>query len=394
MSDISINGRSYGFNTQGSLSVKKINSPDEIKNNQNDDIVIKTAKDELIDVSASKIDIKGSLLRPYFGLPKAGDNVLLFVDNEKVEGSVVLSDNENKIKTLSKKASDKVDTLLKDVKPSNTPELSQKLDTLASKADEKAISFIDDVESGKLANNIDKKLDSLSPSNTPKLSDKLDNLASKTKEKVLSFVDDAESGKLANKIEKKLDTLVTESSNIQDEAKKTLDKSEKLLLSMTSDKFIFGSVDTYKKGSLDLSLNVGKQSSINADYIFNVKKVDEYINDTEIFSNPRSTSMFIAQSVGASAATNNDFSVGYKATFALEVNRPFKNDFSVGLSVGSNAGVKDSNPYLGLTSGIEARYELNDKATLIGGFSGSAIILGENKGEGFDAVKLGLNYKF
>jgi len=226
---------------------------------------------------------------------------------------------------------------------------------LGNKIEKKLNNFADDVESGKLGNKIEKKLN--------------------------NFVDDVESGKLGNKIEKTLNNTAKGLSNLADDIK--------------NNQLTLGQIGTYSKGSVDVSFLVGNKFGVSSDYIFNVKKLDEIVEPLgdDMIKGPYSAIPFLAQSAGVTVF-ENDVSVGYKATLGMEFNRAFEKDFSVGFSVKPSVGIKDSNPYLGLSAGIEARYELKKDVTLFGGFTASNILAGENKGDKFKGVNLGLNFKF
>lgn len=103
MPEISINNKKYkilgtgSLDDNGSISVIKINNEHEVNNNYCDDIIIKDSKGQLFAISADEIDIKGTLLNPYLGLPKVNDQIILYGDNGEIilEGIVISSQPED-----------------------------------------------------------------------------------------------------------------------------------------------------------------------------------------------------------------------------------------------------------------------------------------------------------
>jgi len=402
MSDININGRSYGLDVEGALSAKKIKSTDEIKGNQKDDIVIKDKKGQLTDISADKIDIKGSLLKPYFGLPKKGDEIVLFVD-EKIEGQVVFSESKlgeslnsenvaKKLNNLGDKAAELNDKVI--------DKIGEKIDSIKSNPNKTTDGIKDTLNN--IADKIDtgagKAYDTLADAGE-KVAKANDKVTKEIGKKIDSFMDDTQTRSSDAETENllKIDKIMgTKPKDIYEEMGQTLAHTEMLLSSMNNKKFTFGKMETYSERSLDLAVNVGNKAGISANYIFDIQKMDEDVSLTgqgSLIEGPHSTLLFLAQSVEASAFTN-EVSLGYKANIGLEFNRPFKKDFSVSLTSGINVGLKDSNPNLSLSSGLEARYQISDKSTLIGGVSMNEIVAGKNQGDAFTGVKFGLNTKF
>ncbi|MEZ0370242.1 MAG: hypothetical protein ACAI44_14230, partial [Candidatus Sericytochromatia bacterium] len=101
MGNLNINGQAYTLKAEGKLEVKKIKDPKQIEKDFHDDIVVKDGKQGLVSLRADELDVDGSWRHPYVGLPAKGDAIRLELPNQTVEGTVVVSEDENDAMTLT-----------------------------------------------------------------------------------------------------------------------------------------------------------------------------------------------------------------------------------------------------------------------------------------------------
>src|SRR4029078_515750 len=159
MTDISLNNKNYELASKGPIKAKEIKSVEEIKNDLNDDIVVKNKDNKLIAISADELDIKSkNYLKPYIGLPNVGDNISLYADNKKIEGTVAFSEYENDSLTSTVKVIEK-----------KNEEIKTRLDEIREETDE-----------------LNKEHEALHPVKEPSFKDKLGEAATKTKEAINS----------------------------------------------------------------------------------------------------------------------------------------------------------------------------------------------------------------
>jgi hypothetical protein len=362
MSDLSLNNKSYELASTGPIKAKEIKSVDEIKNDLNDDIVVKTKENKLIAISADELDIKSkSFLTPYVGLPNIGDKISLFADNKKIEGTVAYSENENDsltntIKVIEKR-NDEIKVTLNELSEENkktiarTPQkdFKQKEPDFGAKTIEKTKEAITYVE------------EQISPP-TPE-------------EKVVKDVKKAVNN-VTNETAKAVTGLVEE---------------------VTGQKLTVGQMDTFAKGNVDLSVDLSKNPTFNAYYTVDVTKLDEelYPTGNGLFNEPVSEIYFLAHSVGTHVGPH-EVSVGYKGNIGVEFNRPLKNDLSFSAALMVDAGIRpgDNDMFLGLGVGLEARYQVDKNVSIFGGPVARGTLIGDpgkGKGAGLEA---GVNLKF
>lgn len=377
MSEISLNGNKYNLKSEGEIKVKNLKSPDEVKNDYNDDIVVENKDKKLLSISADELDIQGSWMKPYVGLPKVGTTISLFADDQKVEGKVVFSEDENDAVTYTQKmaeegkqaASQKFDQIA-----TNTNQLVQKTKEELNKAIEASQS--QPKEENKVLKEVKQDLNEVKK----------------------------EISKEVKQVQKEISK--NEPQEIKD-AKKEISKAVNSTKTYINDKvedlknntLTIGAMDTHKKGDFDVSVTAAKNSTINANYTFAVKKLDEHVNllgNDGFLNEPSSEVTFVAHKAGISAGANQ-ISVGYRAHIGMEFNRPFKNDFSFSAFAGPEAGIRPKDgaaPFVGIVAGLEGRYQVDDKFTIFGGPVARGTIAGDpGKGKGV-GLEAGVNFKF
>jgi hypothetical protein len=350
MSDISLNNKSYELASTGPIKVKEIKSVEEIKSDLNDDIVVKTKDNKLIAISADELDIKSkNFLKPYIGLPNVGDNISLFADNKKIEGTVAFSENENDsltgtINGLEKK-NEQLQIKLNELREEEPVVKEKPFTAKAKEVTQSAAKYVEE---------------KVSPP-TPE-------------EKIINDTKDS-----INKITNKTAHSVTD-----------------LVKEVTGQTLTVGQMDTFKKGNVDLGIEASKNYNFNAYYTVDVKKLDEelYPTGNGLFNEPVSEIYFLSQAVGTHLGPN-EISVGYKANIGVEFNKPLKNDISFSAAVMTDAGVRPGGDmFLGLGLGLEGRYQVDKNVSIYGGPVYRGTLLGDpgkGKGAGLEA---GVSLKF
>lgn len=375
MSDISLNGQKYDIVPNGQIKVKDVKSVDEIKNDFNDDIVVKNKDNKLQSISADEIDIKSKSWKPYVGLPAVGDKISLFADNKKVEGTVVYSEDENDLVTQSKK---NMETLAKE---------TAKAYEEGTKKGEKLFEQIQTKPQSNVT--IEKKIEKIlekpeEKSTLDKVIDKTKEVAKNTTEYIQEKVEPQPSPK--KEIIKAVDNITNKTGNIITDAIKEV----------TGTTLTVGQMDTHKEGNVDLGVNLSNNPTLNASYTFKVTKLDEVLHPlgSDLIKEPNSEIYFVSHSAGTRIGPG-EISVGYKANLGVEFNRPFKDDFSVSVAGMTDVGFRPGGgAFWSMGVGLEGRYQLDKNMSIYGGPVVRNTLVGD-KGKGSSVgLEAGLNIKF
>ena len=440
MSDININGQKYNFEVKGKMEVKNIKSIDEIKYDYNDNIVIKDKKGDLISIGADNLDVKGSFLKPYAGLPKENTIVSLFDDHgNKLEGTVVYSEEENDMVTRGKYEIDKQNLAksgMQDAKVNARIEQSDK------KVEQGINNFVNAVKSNPVVQNInegakqvkeDIKEAAKEVSKDPAVKEFNQNVKELKKEinndpGVQEFKHDLKELKheinndpgvkefkhdlkeLKHEINndpgvkefkhdlKELKHEINNDPGVKDFKNSINDIANQSihLANETLDTDIsLSKMNTFKEGNFDVGLEISKEPGVTGRYVFDVQKIDEQFSPlgSDLISGPHSTTLFLAQSVGVKLGT--EASVGYKVNLGLEVNRPFKNDFSISAAAMTDVGVrKDMGAFWDIGLGIEGRYQVDKNISMYAMPFIKGDIISKQPDFKNAGIELGVNIKF
>lgn len=314
MGSFSVNNQSYQLKATGPVEIKGVKSAEQVKDDYKDDILVDEGHTSLTDISADELDVQGSWMHPYMGLPKAGD-VVHFVDDasgREVHGQVVASEDENDAMTYMQRNVTK-----------------ENFEKQAHKVKENVRQTVTDLHQGaqKLGKDIQEAAEAPPPSR-PEVQQDLNHIVNKP----VSVIRDA----------------------VKDLTGKTL---------------TVGQTETFKKGDLNTGISISANPTLNASYTLGVSNLGEKLQPfgDQILDEPHSQTYFLAHSVETRVGPS-ELSVGYKTNLGVEFNRPMKNDFSTSVVGAVDAGTRPGgSAFMGVGLGLEGRYELNHKFTLYGG---------------------------
>lgn len=174
--------------------------------------------------------------------------------------------------------------------------------------------------------------------------------------------------------------------------------------SISIEGFSFGKVDTHKEKSFDVAIKAGGAGGsavVSGAYTF-ISFDDDLMETLYPFGNKILNEPHSITPVASMQAVVNvgpdELSAGYKTNLGVEVNRPFKNDFSFSFATMLNMGVQNQGKFfIEPGVGLDARYELDKKTTLsVMPFYSARVAFGDegkekSKGAG---VQVGANFKF
>lgn len=322
MGNININGQSFKLTSDDPVQVKKIKKTSETEHNYKDDIVVKQSDAQLVNIQSDEIDIEGTWLKPYVGLPNKGDEIHFVHENgQEVKGTVVLADDENDALTY-------VQTQV------TRDNLQKQAQTLQKNTQQWVDKTAHQVE--KAVQSVDKKL-----------------------EKTVQELREPSEPPTKEDLRKGLNTVADSPTKVVRDAVKEL----------TGHTLTIGQTETYRKGDLTVGASVGKHSAISSSYTLSVKNLDEktYAFGSQMIDSPHSRTLFVAHGVEARVGAD-EVTAGYKGALGVEFNLPNKNDFSVAGVGTAYAGQRfGEGAMVGVGLGIEGRYQVNDKITVYGG---------------------------
>ena len=318
MGSFSVNNQAYQLKATGKVEIKPVTSAETVKQDYKDDIIVDEGKAHLTDISADELDIEGSWLKPFVGLPKAGD-AIHFVDAQsgrEVKGKVVASEDENDAITYVQRNATQ-ENFEKQVK-----QVQQTLD--------KGIENVQ--KSGqKLSENIQKSVEKAQTAPPP----------------------------TEREVQQGLNQIVDKPVSIIREAVKEI----------TGETLTVGQTETFKKGDLSTGITISGNPTLNASYTLGVSNLDEKLQPfgNALLDEPHSQTLFVAHAVETRLGPS-EISVGYKTNLGVEFNRPANNDFSASIVGAASVGTRPGgSAFMGIGLGVEGRYQINNKITAYGG---------------------------
>lgn len=345
MGNFNINSKSYTLTSTGKVEVKPITSVDAVKADYHDDIVIKNKQNQLLDIRADELDVNGSWINPYVGLPKAGDTIKLVDESNttRAEGQVVFAEDENDAMTYTQKA----------MAPENlkkkASEVVESTKTLA-----KETSLAIQAGSQKLSDAVEQQVQP-----KPKAAEAVEDGIKEVRQGLKEIKNEIVPPTPQEKVRDAVNTVTDKTAQTLREA----------VRQATGKTMTFGQTETFQKGDAAFGISIGKNATVNANYTLGVSNLGETLRPMGggLLNEPHSETYFLAHSAETRLG-GDELSVGYKANLGVEFNRPGENDFSVSAvgvtSVGQRPG---GGAFLGMGLGVEGRYELSKTVTLYGG---------------------------
>lgn len=380
MGNLNINGQKYTLGSEGKLEVKKIKDAKEVLTDYHDDIVVQDKKQGLVSLRADELDIEGSWLSPYTGLPAKGDSIRL--DQPAVEGTVVMSEDENDALTY--------------VKQNVTLENARKQYESAKESLAQTGSTIKE-QIG----------EALTPA--PETQAKLEQVKQETAAALESAKEaivgpppslGERVGQKLEQVAERLDPDPSPLQQIKDAVNEGADQGARAvrdgIRDLTGETLTVGKTETFEKGDVNFGVSLSKSPALTASYTLGVNTLDERLRPTggTLIESPHSQTVFAAHAVETRLGPQ-EISVGYKGNLGIEFNRPFENDFSVSVVGMAHVGQRPGGgAFMSFGTGLEGRYQLDDKWSLYGGPVYRGTIAGDagpGAGLGFE---LGAKVKF
>lgn len=377
MANLNINGQNYTLKAEGKLDVKKIKDAKEVEKDFHDDIVVQ-GKQGLVSLRADELDIEGSWTRPYVGLPDKGDAIRLEQPGKPVvEGTVVVSEDENdavthvqRAATLEnmqkqyEKAKEGMQEMSAAIKESLTP--SQETQKQLQQAGEAVQAKVEEM----------KQAVAPEPTLAEKIEKKIENVA------VRLDPDPPPAVKIKNAINEGTDKLA---GGVRDGIRE-----------LTGQTLTVGKTETFEKGDVSFGVSISNSPAVTGSYTIAVQNLDERMRPTggTLVESPHTQTVFAAHAVETRLGPQ-EISVGYKGNLGLEFNRPMENDFSISVVGLADVGTRPGgSAFMSFGTGLEGRYQLNDKWTLYGGPVYRGTVVGDpGPGAGL-GLELGAKVKF